>query len=49
MMMAGRCGCPCWVEQLGAGLAAAAVNAVFFWKLDQMDILTIRAWGDVFP
>jgi len=43
MMMAGRCGCPCWVEQLGAGLAAAAVNAVaLIWKFAWIDFLTIR-------
>ena len=37
------CGCLRWVELLGAGLAAVAVNAVaLLWKLAQMDFLTIR-------
>ena len=43
MMLARLCYCLRWVEQLGAGLAAAAVNAVvLIWKLAQMDFLTIR-------
>ena len=37
-----RCGCLRWVEQLGAGLAAVAVNPVFFWELARMGFLTIR-------
>ena len=43
VVITGRCGCQGWVELLGAGLAAAAVNAVaLIWELAQMDFLTIR-------
>jgi len=42
LLQNGRCGCLRWVKQLGAGLAAAAVNVVFFWKLAWMSFLTIR-------
>ena len=32
-----------WVERLGAGLAAVAVNAVvLIWKFARMNILTLR-------
>ena len=31
--------------RLGAGLAAAVKNAIFFWKLARMDILTIRGYS----
>ena len=32
-----------WVERLGAGLAAVAVNAVvLIWELARMDFLTVR-------
>ena len=34
----GRCGCPRWVELLGAGLAVALI-----WKLALMYFLTVRA------
>ena len=43
VVLTGRCGCPRWVEQLGAGLAVVAVNRVaLIWKLARMDLLTIR-------
>ncbi len=42
-MCTGRCGCPRWVELLGAGLAAVAVNpVVLIRELTQMGFLTIR-------
>ncbi len=37
VVLTGRCGCPRWVELLGAGLAVTLI-----WKLAQMDFLTIR-------
>ena len=38
-----RYGCLRWFEQLGAGLAAVAVNSVvLIWELARMDILTTR-------
>ena len=38
-----RYGCLRWVQLLGAGLAAVAVNAVaLIWELAQMGFLTIR-------
>ena len=42
-MLTLRRGCLRWVELLGAGLAAVAVNAVaLICKLVRMDLLTIR-------
>ena len=39
-----RCGCPSWVQLLGAGLAAVAVNAVaLIRELAWMDFLTLRS------
>ena len=39
-----RCGCPRWVERLGAGLAAVAVNRVaLIRELARMDFLTVPA------
>ena len=43
-MWTGCYGCLRWVQLLGAGLAAVAVNAVaLIRELAQMDFLTIRA------
>ena len=49
IVLAGRCGCLCWVERLGAGLAAATVNAVFFWKLARIKFLTIQGTDSFSP
>ena len=39
-----RCGCARWVQLLGAGLAAVAVNAVaLIRELAWMDFLTLRS------
>ena len=43
LVYAGRCGCPRWVQLLGAGLAVVAVDAVaLIWELVWMDFLTLR-------
>ena len=45
-MKTGGCGCLRWVQLLGAGLAAVAVNSVaLIWKLARMDILTRRDYA----
>jgi len=41
-VLAGRCGCLRWVDLGFLSLAGAIKMPVFFWKLAQMDILTIR-------
>ena len=39
VVLTGGCGCPRWVEWLGAGLAAVAVNrVVLIWKLVRTNI-----------
>ena len=38
-----RCGCPRWVQLLGAGLAVVAVDTeALIWELVWMDFLTLR-------
>lgn len=48
-MLTGRCGCLCWVERLGAGLAAAVNAQVFFWELAQMNFVTMQGTDSFAP
>ena len=43
LVLTGRCGCPRWVQLLGAGLAVVAVDTeALIWELVWMDFLTLR-------